>query len=245
MKFFLEKRIVLENVINEINLINIDDKITYLKRNDGILAKGYLDLTCQYSSIGVLKIFNDKVEINKLILYENIDSNEINISMEDFDYFIKDNVIIFSFKMNIEGYKEVEKTFQSDIEEKMEIVSNLDVNYDDIKSIINNDEDIILIENNIDNNELDNKCLDINNEGDSIDFNINGNLSENNKKESFFNSIFKKEKKVKLYKYRVILENDSYEEIAKEYNINLYKLKEINNNINLKLGNIIKIPCKK
>lgn len=245
MKFFLEKRIILENVINEINLINIDDKITYLKRNDGILAKGYLDLTCQYSSIGVLKIFHDKVEINKLILYENIDSNEINISMEDFDYFIKDNVIIFSFKMNIEGYKEVEKTFQSDIEEKMEIVSNLDVNYDDIKSLINNDEDIILIENNIDNNELDNKCLDINNEGESIDFNINGNLSENNKKESFFNSIFKKEKKVKLYKYRVILENDSYEEIAKEYNINLYKLKEINNNINLKLGNIIKIPCKK
>ena len=70
-------------------------------------------------------------------------------------------------------------------------------------------------------------------------------VSFSNKKESLFDSIFKKERKVKMYKYRVILENDTYEEIAKEYNINLFKLKEINNNITLSLGNIIKIPCKK
>ena len=33
------------------------------------------------------------------------------------------------------------------------------------------------------------------------------------------------------------------EEIAKEYNVNLYELKETNNNISLELGKIIKIPC--
>ena len=90
-----------------------------------------------------------------------------------------------------------------------------------------------------------NICEDINIEGESIDFNINGSTVTSNKKESLFDSIFKKERKVKMYKYRVILENDTYEEIAKEYNINLFKLKEINNNITLSLGNIIKIPCKK
>ena len=45
-----------------------------------------------------------------------------------------------------------------------------------------------------------------------------------------------------MYKYRIVLEDDSYEEIAKEYNVNLYKLKEINNNINLSIGKMIKIP---
>jgi hypothetical protein len=169
----------------------------------------------------------------------------------DFDYFIKEKEIIFSFKMDIEGYKDVDKTFQDQTEE-MEIVSNVDVEINDIKELITNNEDIIvlddlpLIETEVKEEKIEkNICEDINKEGESIDFNINGSSITSNKKESIFDSIFKKERKVKIYKYRVILENDTYEEIAKEYNINLFKLKEINNNITLSLGNIIKIPCKK
>ena len=248
---YLDKKITLDSIVSDINLINIDENINYLKRLDGILIKGYLDLSCQYISLGIIKEFKDKIEINKLVAYENIYSNNINMKLLDFDYFIKEKEIIFSFKMDIEGYKDVEKTFQDQTEE-MEIVSNVDVEINDIKELITNNEDIIvlddlpLIETEVKEEKIEkNICEDINIEGESIDFNINGSSNTSNKKESIFDSIFKKERKVKMYKYRVILENDTYEEIAKEYNINLYKLKEINNNITLSLGNIIKIPCKK
>lgn len=248
---YLDKKITLENIVNDINLINIDENINYLKRNDGILIKGYLDLNCQYISLGIIKEFKEKVEINKLVLYENIYSNNIYMKLLDFDYFIKEKEIIFSFKMDIEGYKDVDKTFQDQTEE-MEIVSNIDVKIDDVKELISENEDIIildeipLIESKPKEEKIENIiCNDINKEGESIDFNIGGTESVPNKKESIYDSIFKKERKVKMYKYRVILENDTYEEIAKEYNINLYKLKEMNNNIKLTLGNIIKIPCKK
>lgn len=256
---YLDKKILLDNIITDINLIKINDNIKYLKRDDGILIRGYLDLNCQYISLGIIKNFIEKVEIYKLVPYENTYSNEISMKMEDFDYYFKDKEIIFSFKMNIEGYKDIDKTFQDKTEE-MEIVSNIDVNYDDVKELIDSKEDIIIIEDtplikqdeNLEQNENVEQnekiiCNDINIEGESIDFNINGNIENNDRnfKESLFNSLFKKDKKIKMYKYRVILENDTYEDIAKEYNINLYKLKEINNNINLKLGNIIKIPCKK
>ena len=251
---YLDKKITLDSIVSDINLINIDENINYLKRLDGILIKGYLDLSCQYISLGIIKEFKDKIEINKLVAYENIYSNNINMKLLDFDYFIKEKEIIFSFKMDIEGYKDVDKTFQDQTEE-MEIVSNVDVEINDIKELITNNEDIIVLDDLplietevkevIEEKIEKNICEDINKEGESIDFNINGSSVTSNKKESIFDSIFKKERKVKMYKYRVILENDTYEEIAKEYNINLFKLKEINNNITLSLGNIIKIPCKK
>ena len=74
---YLDKKITLDSIVSDINLINIDENINYLKRLDGILIKGYLDLSCQYISLGIIKEFKDKIEINKLVAYENIYSNNI------------------------------------------------------------------------------------------------------------------------------------------------------------------------
>ena len=252
---------MLENIISEINLINIDDNINYLKRNDGILIKGFINLDCEYLSLGVIRKFNDKVDVSILVPYENVETSELKFKFLDFDYFIKENILSLSFKINIEGYKEIEKSFQDETQE-VEIVSNVDVTMQEIQKIVNNDNEIIELEdidqiNELIDNKLDLKIDDVEedskiipidsineSEGRMIEFNINGELKEKEvvKKETWFDTIFKKDKKIKMWKYRVILENDSYEEIAKEYNVNLYKLKEINQNSLLEIGKIIKIP---
>jgi len=268
---YLDKKITLENIINEINLINIDEDIKYLNRNDGILIKGFVNIECEYLSLGVIKHFMDKVDVALLIPYENIITNELQFKLLDFDYVINNNKLLLSFKINIEGYKEIEKSFQNETQE-MEIVSNVDVSLSEIKEIIKDKDDIIEIDNlssiinnptdeiemNIleeNNNEIntsisDEKLDEPLNEGKRLKFNINGENDSINdtitsietKKSSLFDSIFKKDKRIKMWKYRVILENDNYEEIAKEYNVNLYKLKEINQNTSLETGKIIKIP---
>jgi len=252
---YLEKNILLDNIISEINLINIDEDIQYLHRNDGILIKGNINVEGEYLSLGVNKNFYDYLNVSILVPYENIITDELQFKLLDFDYIYNNNNLNFSFKINIEGYKEIEKSFQDETEE-VEIVSNIDVSIDDVKNILNNknivdkideDEPITIEDDNEEDIPFD--------EGERLEFNISGiedNIINNEdevinepiKKESFLNKLFKKEKKKKLYKYRVILEDDDYESIAKEYNINLFELKEINNNSILELGKIIKIPLK-
>ena len=252
---YLEKNILLDNIISEINLINIDEDIQYLHRNDGILIKGNINVEGEYLSLGVNKNFYDYLNVSILVPYENIITDELQFKLLDFDYIYNNNNLNFSFKINIEGYKEIEKSFQDETEE-VEIVSNIDVSIDDVKNILNNknivdkidEEEPITIE---DNNEEDIPF----DEGERLEFNISGIedsiinnedevVNEPIKKGSFLNNLFKKEKKKKLYKYRVLLEDEDYESIAKEYNINLFELKEINNNSILELGKIIKIPLK-
>ena len=126
---YLDKQIILENIISDINIINIDESIEYLRRNDGVLIKGAINLDCEYLSLGVIKSFNDKVDVSMLIPYENIQTNELEFKLLDFDYLFHENKLSLSFKVNINGYKEVEKSFQDEVEE-MEIVSNIDVPID-------------------------------------------------------------------------------------------------------------------
>ena len=263
---YINKNIILDNIVSEINLINIEDNVQYLSRSDGILIKGNIYIDCEYISLGVLKKFHDKVDVSILIPLENIIDNEILFKVVDFDYMIKDNILSLSFKINIEGFKEIEKSFQDENKE-MEIVSNVDVELEDIEEYLKSEEEIIVLDNEneikiendenkinediISDNQIDNNVINLEeDEGKRLSFNINGEaaieyIDTNEKsegKKSFIESLFKKDPKVKMMKYRVILEEDTYEEIAREYNVNLYKLKEINGNKSLILGNIIKIP---
>lgn len=263
---YLNKEIILENIITDINLVNIEDNIEYLSRNDGILIKGNINVDCEYLSYGVIKHFKDNVEVSIFVPIENIINNELMFKVKDFDYIFKDNKLSLSFKIDIEGYKEIEKSFQDENKE-MEIVSNVDVDLEDIEQYLKVDDDVILLENEneitqfvdpiepkkskdeSENINIDN--LEINDEGKRLMFNIQGEedaikyidtKEKVESKKSFFDTLFKKDKKVKLVKYRVILEDDTYENISEEYNVNLYKLKELNNNMSLELGKIIKIP---
>lgn len=257
---YINKTFTLENIINEINLINIEDKVEYLNRNDGILVKGYIEVECEYLSLGVIKCFSDKVNVSILIPYDNILHNEIFFKLDDFDYYINNNNLSLSFKINIEGYKEVEKTFQDDNQE-IEILGDYNIDLEKVKEYINDNEDIIELEQeeinntlieNINNDEINKEEINEDiplekedlKEGKRLEFNILGNEDDNKEilNNSLFNSLFKKEKKTKVYKYRVILENESYEDIAKEFNVNLFKLKNLNNNSKLITGQMIKIP---
>lgn len=257
---YINKKIELENIVNDINLINIEDNIQYLNRNDGILIKGYIDIECEYVSLGIVKEFNDRAIVSILVPYENINSNELFFKLDDFDYSLKDNIIFLTFKIEIEGYKEIEKTFQDENNE-MEILSDENIDIDKVKEYINSNDEIIEIDdpntlildtkeelsNPITEIETKDDSLYEHDEGKRLEFNISGSLINDNNKNnntSLFSTLFKKEKHIKMYKYRIILEDDTYEEIAKEYNINLFKLKEINNNMNLSIGQMIKIPNK-
>ena len=92
---YLEKNILLDNIISEINLINIDEDIQYLHRNDGILIKGNINVEGEYLSLGVNKNFYDYLNVSILVPYENIITDELQFKLLDFDYIYNNNNLIF------------------------------------------------------------------------------------------------------------------------------------------------------
>lgn len=110
----LEKTIDVIDNIDDLNTVNLEENIEYFKSNNGISIKGYIDIEGDYVSRGQSKQFKDKLTVDLLAPYDEIiDKDAILLKINDFDYINGGNKIIFTFKLNIDGWKEVGKTFLS------------------------------------------------------------------------------------------------------------------------------------
>ena len=78
---YLDKNILLDNIISEINLININEDIEYLHRNDGILIKGNINIEGDYLSLGINKSFYEYLNVSILVPYENIITDELHFKL--------------------------------------------------------------------------------------------------------------------------------------------------------------------
>ena len=110
----LEKTIDVKDSIDDLNTVNLEENIEYIQNSDGVNIKGYIDIEGEYLHGSQLKYFNDNLNIDLLAPYEELsDKDNILLKIKDFDYINGINKIIFTFKLNIEGWKEVSKTFLS------------------------------------------------------------------------------------------------------------------------------------
>ena len=118
----LEKSIDVIDLIDDLVTVNLEEDVQYLKNNEGINIKGHIDIEGDYLSQGQKRQFKDKLNIDLLAPYDEIiDKNAILLKISDFDYINGGNKIIFTFKLNIEGWKEISKTFlSSDVSQESE-----------------------------------------------------------------------------------------------------------------------------
>lgn len=110
----LEKTIDIKDSIDDLNTVNLEENIEYLKNNEGVNIKGFIEIEGEYLHGSQIKYFNDILNIDLLAPYEELsDKDNISLKIKDFDFINGINKIIFTFKLNIEGWKEVSKTFLS------------------------------------------------------------------------------------------------------------------------------------
>lgn len=108
----LEKTIDVRDNIDDLNTVNLEENIDYIKNNEGVAIKGEIEIEGEYLHGSQIKYFNDYLKIDLLAPYDEIiDKENINLKIKDFDYINGGNKIIFTFKLNIEGWREVSKTF--------------------------------------------------------------------------------------------------------------------------------------
>ena len=110
----LEKTIDIKDSIDDLNTVNLEENIEYLKNNEGVNIKGFIEIEGEYLHGSQIKYFNDILNIDLLAPYDELsDKDNISLKIKDFDFINGINKIIFTFKLNIEGWKEVSKTFLS------------------------------------------------------------------------------------------------------------------------------------
>ena len=110
----LEKTIDIKDSVDDLNTVNLEENIEYLKNNEGVNIKGFIEIEGEYIHGSQIKYFNDILNFDLLAPYDELsDKDNISLKIKDFDFINGINKIIFTFKLNIEGWKEVSKTFLS------------------------------------------------------------------------------------------------------------------------------------
>lgn len=214
-----KESIDLKENIKELLLINIDDNISQTSDNDFLNITGEIKISGEVNTLNSPKNFSHTISVDISLSKEQLASEEVTISVDDFTYNINENFIDIDLYLKINGLKEIETSFspQEDTET---------VQVREIEETTECDETLNEEEENLDIFEIE---------------------STNPYKYSLLEQVFKHRsiKKEKVYLIHVVKNETSYEEIASLYGIDETILKEMNNNKEIVNGKLIFIPtCK-
>ena len=94
----LNKIINFENEIEDLLLISIDDQIEKIEDKEGLRITGKINIGGSAKTNDENKNFSDYIDLDIFLTYEEIEErNSLNISVNDFNYKIKNNQFFCSF----------------------------------------------------------------------------------------------------------------------------------------------------
>lgn len=227
----LQKTVQTKYPIDGITLVNLEDEIEYKNTKDGVYATGVIKINGEYYKGVRNNKFNDQIDVDIFAPLEDLgDRFELKVKIIDFDYKINEDLLFFDIILELDGLKDVKKTFlTSDKMEEEEIIedkvveeerSNNPFLSDDIETVKKEDE-----ENDLANGNINNSNLNINKDKKfPIQF----------QKSKLKNSV--------CWSYHVVLKDDTYESISKELNIKEETLRSKNENKELYEGLMLILP---
>lgn len=244
-KINYKEKIHLEYPIQELNLINIDEKLFTVDENDCVKIAGNIKISGEATTINGKQNFAHPIEVNILLSKEKI-TPQIKAYVDDFEYNIENNIISINLIVKVEGFKEINESFPTtenqeitQIDDSMEMDTITKEQPEErIELQINeNSQGEEPVQNEITHNE----CIDI--ETSKTDFPINKEKAKLKENYSLLNQVFKKKsiKKETSFFYHVVKQETTYEQIAQIYNLETDVLKEINHDEKIYPGKLILI----
>ena len=233
-KINYNEKIVLKENIKELRLINIDEKLSKTDDKDSIKFIGEIAISGQANCENGLLDFNHPVGVDISLDKSQIETTDINVSLDDFNYAIIDNYIDIQLIMKIDGLKEIEAYFPSqENKEDIEI---------DKERLITEETPTINIEN--ENIETDIPNIENDPQIEELIIETNEISNEDNSSKSLLKQIFRNKdiKKEPSYLFHSIKKETTYQEIASIYGVDIAKLKKINNDEEIYIGKLILIP---
>lgn len=242
--------IVLEEKITELLVINIDDKLNQSKDSDSIKVSGEIAISGEAKCLSGNKNFFHPINVELLVGKEQLVTEEVNLSIDDFSYKLIDNKIDIDLIIKIDGLREIEPYFlpQEDqeitqIEEETKEEVQIDVQED--TDLIEQEERKISLENKEVANVIEEEIIEVPKE--TIEpINTGFTNSEKEKNYSLLSQIFKKGslKKETCFLYHVVKNETTYKEIATLYSVDELDLVKLNNDEEIYKGKLVLIPRK-
>ena len=237
-KISYKETITLPEKIEELLLINIDEKLSQIKKSDDIHVSGHINISGEVSCNNNKQTFLHPLEVDILLSKEQLINDVATIMVDDFNYNLVDNKIEIDLIIRIDGLKEIEAYFPAQ-ENKEDI---------QIEEYIESQDNAFDKEMEIFYEEPKEERTDI--KDDYKDINIANTQQDSdpeevsNNKPSLLNQIFKHKsfKKDSSFLFHVVKQETNYKEIASLYSCNEDLLKSINNNEEIYIGKLILIP---
>ena len=233
-KINYNEKIEFEDKIKELVMINIDDRLEQIQEKDCIKIAGIIKVSGEVSLTNHTQTFSKEIEADIMLSKEQI-QDAINITIDDFNYTLNDNILDINLIMKIDGLKEIEAYFPS--QEDQEVIEIVDTEIETNDDIIFRNEELTQSNIDEDNIEINDSVLE-NNDSET--------LSSNENSFSLLRQVFKNKniQKEKCYNLHVIKTQTTYEELASLYQVDNEELKSLNKNEELYIGKLIFIPFK-
>lgn len=235
----LNKSIVLENKIQDLLIINIDEKLDTIEDKEGIRISGKVTIGGSARTLGGEETFSDLIDLDVFLAYEEIEERaDLKIKVNDFNYIIDNDKLHLDISVSIDGLKEIDQTFLA----KEDNGPFLEEEIEDEEKIVYVDEEIKLEE------KEERVSIEVEEE---IEESVNEEVQEEEikveevvAKKSLLKSVFsnKRIKEEVSWKLHCVKGEKSYEEIAEKYNVDLKNLILINKNEEICEGKLIFLP---
>lgn len=221
-KIFYEKEIDLFHRLKELVSLTVDESIDYKMEEHGIRALGTLAIKGEYLS-DEKKNFLENVELD---IYADeqkiIDPQDFHLKVEDFHYDIQDGNLKIKIEVGVYGVEEGENRYIQVDPDPLEEIEALTRDLDEKKKEIKPQIEKTPVE------ELSEKKVE--------------ELSEKVYETKVKNEIEDDQEDIGAYYLYVVCASDTYESIAKAYNMDEKVIRDYNNNLSLDVGQILIIP---
>lgn len=239
-KITYNETIVLNDSIKELLLINIDEKINQSKDNDCIRVYGQIEISGEVNTENGSHFFSHPVDVELFVSQDQLQRDELCISIDDFNYEIIDKEIKIDLIIQIEGIKEIEAYFPANEDSEIFQVNDITTEED----FPDSEREEIIEENPLSVSEKDiiEKSFE-----DKMATNKESYLDVEKNNKSFLNQIFRREKisKELAFLYHVAKKETTYKEISLLYGIDENELRHLNNNEEIYKDKLVLIPKKK
>jgi hypothetical protein len=124
-KINYKESIDLNSKIDELLLINIDENLLTNSDDNFVNIEGEIKISGEVKTNDEQKSFTHSINVNISLSKEQLSREDINISIDDFNYTINNNLIEIDLYLKIDGLKEIDACFPSQ-EDKENVEIELD-----------------------------------------------------------------------------------------------------------------------
>ena len=100
----IEKNVKFDSEIDSIDIINVNDELRYILKDDETHATGVIELSGIVNTLIGKKEFNEEVDVDIYAPFEKkLDKENFKLKVKDYSYVVKNNNLTIYLVLNLEG----------------------------------------------------------------------------------------------------------------------------------------------